>query len=80
MCLAGLITGLHLEQITEQEARTLGSFISPRSGGTEEQRFRYIVFPGTRMRWPKTLTEIDAAVEAALARLTAEQRRVLGLE
>jgi len=50
MCLAGLITGMRLEQIIEQEAHKPGSFISPRSGGTEEKRLRYISFPGTRMR------------------------------
>jgi hypothetical protein len=77
MCLAGLITGMRLEQITAQEARTPGSFLNPRSGGTEEQRFRYIAFPGTRMRWPQTRAEIEAGVDAALASLTVEQRRVI---
>jgi peptidoglycan hydrolase-like protein with peptidoglycan-binding domain len=77
MFLAGRITGMSVDQITEQEARTPESFINPRSGGTEEHRFRYIAFPGTRMRWPKTVAEIEARVDAALASLTTEQRRVI---
>jgi peptidoglycan hydrolase-like protein with peptidoglycan-binding domain len=77
MFLAGRIIGMNQGQITEQEARNPGSFINPRGGGTEEQRFRYIAFPGTRMRWPKTVAEIEARVDAALASLTPEQRRVI---
>jgi hypothetical protein len=73
MFLAGLIAGLKPSQITEKEARTKGSFMSPRSGGTEKKRFRYIIFPGTTMKWPKSPAEIEARVDGALAALTHDQ-------
>jgi len=73
MFLAGLISGLKPSQITEKEARNRGSFMSPRGGGTEKKRFRYIMFPGTTMKWPKSNAEIEARVDGALAALTHDQ-------
>jgi hypothetical protein len=70
---AGLAIGMKVSAITETEARRRGSFINPRSGGTEKKRFRYIVFPGTKVTWPKTNQEIAALVDGALAKLTPDQ-------
>lgn len=77
MCCAGLVSGLSLSQITETLARTSGSLIDPRNGGPRGNNFRYIAFPNTGMRWPKTATEIEQRVDAALASLTEEQRRTI---
>ncbi len=73
MFLAGLISGLKLSEITEAKARDKSSFMSPRGGGTEKKRFRYIIFPGTTMKWPRTNAEIEARVDGALAALTHDQ-------
>lgn len=73
MFLAGLISGLKPSQITEARARDKNSFMSPRGGGTEKKRFRYIIFPGTTMKWPKTIPDIEARVDGALAALTHDQ-------
>jgi len=73
MFCAGLAIGLKPSEVTEAEARRAKSFINPRSGGTEKKRFRYIVFPGTKITWPKTNQEIAARVDGALAALTPDQ-------
>jgi peptidoglycan hydrolase-like protein with peptidoglycan-binding domain len=73
MFLAGIIDGLKPSQITEAKARDKSSFMSPRGGGTEKKRFRYVIFPGTTMKWPKTNAEIEARVDGALAALTHDQ-------
>jgi peptidoglycan hydrolase-like protein with peptidoglycan-binding domain len=84
MYLAGLISGLSPTQITEAEARKKGSFVSPRSGGTEKRRFRYIALPKTTMVWTKLdsrdkaavkqrRAEIEAHLDGALAALTHDQ-------
>ncbi len=70
---AGLAIGMKIDEITATEARRRGSFINPRSGGTKKTRFRYIVFPHTKVTWPKTNQEIAALVDGALARLTPDQ-------
>lgn len=69
----GMAIGLKPSEITEAEARRKGSFINPRSGGTEKKRFRYVVFPGTKVSWPKSNAEIAARVDGALAALTHDQ-------
>jgi peptidoglycan hydrolase-like protein with peptidoglycan-binding domain len=70
---AGLAIGMKSSEITEGEARKKGSFINPRSGGTDKKRFRYIIFPGTKITWPKSNEEIAARVDGALAALTPDQ-------
>lgn len=55
------------------------SFSSPRSGGTDERRYRYIVFPGQALTWPQTVDAINAAVDAAVAGLNGPERAALGL-
>jgi len=53
------------------------SFSNPRTGGTDERHFRYIVFPGRTLSWPQTNDAIEAAVDDALTDLTAAQLKVI---
>jgi Putative peptidoglycan binding domain. len=75
---AGLARGLNPTQITERLARTPHSVLNPRDGGDKIRRYRYIIFPQkTAMPWPRTLTQIEAQVDGALASLTPDQILVL---
>ena len=77
------VCGVILDDLTPKQIEAAakkdklkGLKCNPRNGGVggpSNRRFRYIVFPGTTMTWPQTVSEIEARVDGALARLTPEQ-------
>jgi hypothetical protein len=66
-------------KITKQQTPVASkkSFSNPRDGGTDERRFRYIIFPGRTLSWPQTNDAIETAVDDALADLSAAQLKAI---
>jgi hypothetical protein len=78
-----LVVGVLADDLTPKQIvdaakkdRLKGLHCNPRNGGLNgpaDRKFRYVVFPGTTMRWPQTIGAIEARVDGALAPLTPEQ-------
>jgi hypothetical protein len=71
MFLAAQIVGETIYRLNDPDP---DKFSNPRDGGTEERRFRYVVFTSLPpMSWPRTTAQIERAVDGALANLTHSQ-------
>jgi hypothetical protein len=71
--------------IMDQRISPLGdpdsnNFSNPRSGGTEEKRFLYIILTANPpLMWPLTLGQIDSAVDTALSKFSVDEFLTLAI-